>query len=166
MTVPSHNLTRVLSSGLKEMLCNYVKVLKIRRTMNSTTLRKLNVAMNEAKALFEAGKYSQSITKYQEIINSNPRSVPALTKLAQSYEKVKDNDKAINTYKNILNLKPKITHVHQIKLARLLAKENDNENAIKNYKAALGQSVDQPSWVYFGLGRALMEVKKEQANLK
>lgn len=118
----------------------------------------MNAFLDEADRLFESGHYPEAINKYKEIIKTNPEYIPALFKLALSYNKINESDREIAVYERILELKPNRDKA-LAKLARLQASQNDYDSAIANFKKAISLNQNQPDWVFISLGNALKRSK-------
>jgi tetratricopeptide (TPR) repeat protein len=116
--------------------------------------------MTEAEQLFKDGKYAEAVSKYDAIVQQNPEYVPALSKLARSYDKIGSADRAIATYQKILSLKPNKAKT-QAKMAKLMAKQGNADGAIEAYKKAISLNSEQPDWVYKGLASLMKKSKKE-----
>ncbi len=119
--------------------------------------------LNEGDSFFAAADYSQAINKYKEVIQSNSEYIPALNKLATCCIKMEAEDKAIAVFKRIIDINPNRAMPHA-KLARLLSKKDSDEEAIAEYKKALSLDLEQPDWVFMGLGRAIRKLKQAQSS--
>ena len=117
--------------------------------------------LSEGDKFFDAGEYALAIGKYKEVVQENPEYIAVLNKLAASCIKMNAEDQAMTVFKRIIEINPN-NQVAHAKLARLLAKHGSTQEAVKEYKSAISLEVDQPDWVYIGLGKALQQSKKAQ----
>jgi tetratricopeptide (TPR) repeat protein len=116
--------------------------------------------MTEAEQLFKEGKYAEAASKYELIVQQNSEYVPALSRLAKSYDKMGVADRSIALYQKILALKPNKAKT-QAKMAKLMAKQGNADGAIEAYKKAIALNAEQPDWVYKGLASLMKKSKKE-----
>ena len=116
--------------------------------------------LSEGDNFFAMADYNQAINKYKEVIKENPEHTPALNKLATCCIKTNADDQAIAVFKRIIDIEPNRQMAHA-KLARLLYKKGAMKEAIAEYKNAINLDVDQPDWVFIGLGKALSYIRRE-----
>jgi TonB family protein len=64
-------------------------------------------ANNRGDAHFDAGRYEDAVTAYQEAIKLFPRFVDALVNLGDALRELKRYDEAVNAYKQVVKLSPK-----------------------------------------------------------
>jgi len=119
--------------------------------------------MQEADKNFTAKNYPEAIIKYKEVVEVNPNYIPALNKLASSFQQTDAEEQATMILKRVVKLNPSNDRAYA-KIARLQAKKGEIQNAIFGYKKAISINYDQPDWVFIGLGRALRLLKQSDAN--
>ena len=122
----------------------------------------LQLKLDEADRLLESEDYVQASNKYKEVIKAESECVPALNKLAVCCTRVNAEDDAIAVLRRIVEIRPNNSLFHA-KLARLLLKKEAFSEAVKEYKSAIGLNLEQPDWVFIGLGRAMQKLKKAQS---
>lgn len=68
---------------------------------------KASEANNRGDAHFDAGRYEDAVTAYQEAIRLYPRFVDAFLNLGDALKELKRYDEAVNAYKEVVKLNPK-----------------------------------------------------------
>jgi tetratricopeptide (TPR) repeat protein len=124
------------------------------RSDEGSMTKDFRVKINQARKSFETKNYSDAVKQYSEIVKNHPEFIPALSKLANSYEKMGSIERAINIYQRIIKLDPYKAKT-QIKLAQLMAKQKNTKGAIQAFKTAISLEPEQPDWVYTNLGNLL-----------
>lgn len=84
--------------------------------------KEFRIKIKQARQSFETKNYSEAVQQYSKIVKNYPKFIPALSKLANSYEKMGSIDRAINVYQRIIKLDPSKVRV-QIKLGQLMAQQ-------------------------------------------
>ena len=118
------------------------------------------IKLHEANNFFDSGDYMTAIDRYKEIIRENPEYISALNKLAESYIKVNDEDKAAMVFKRITEIKPNKDSTYR-RLGKLMLKQGKNLEASQQYKKAISINPEQPDFVFIGLGKALNHIRRE-----
>jgi|TARA_B100000795_G_C22771646_1_gene428148 tetratricopeptide (TPR) repeat protein len=74
--------------------------------MNKVADKKFSDIFHEAEKLYKEKNYLESLTKYKEILNLNPKHISVLNNIALNYEKLDDNNEAINYYEQCIQILP------------------------------------------------------------
>ncbi|MBL7935425.1 MAG: tetratricopeptide repeat protein, partial [Bacteroidia bacterium] len=91
--------------------------------------------LNKIKLLRQLKKYSETEAEFKKLIQSNPTEARYYTYLAEFYQEIGQNNKAMDTYKEILKIDSKNPMVH-LALADYYKNQNDKENFYKEVKIA------------------------------
>ncbi|MBI3519147.1 MAG: tetratricopeptide repeat protein [Bacteroidetes bacterium] len=91
--------------------------------------------LNKIKILRQLKKNSEAEVEFKKLIQSNKTEARYYTYLAEFYQETNQNDKAMDTYKEILKVDPKNPMVH-LALADYYKSQNDKENFYKEVKMA------------------------------
>ena len=119
----------------------------------------LKANMRKVRKLFKDENYHSVVEYCNSILEEYPQNIPALSKLANSYEKIGSIQSAMAAYKRIVQIDNSKDKVH-LKLGKLLFKQNNFQGALQAYKKAVVINPDQPYWVYSDIGAMLRTIKK------
>lgn len=119
----------------------------------------LKANMRKVRKLFENENYHSVVDYCNSILEEYPENIPALSKLANSYEKIGSIQLAIAAHKRIVQIDNSKNKVY-LKLGKLLFEQNNFQEALQAYKKAVVINPDQPHWVYSDIGAMLRTIKK------
>ena len=112
--------------------------------------------LNEGDNLVEQQKYHEAIEQYSQVIQSNPDYVPALRKIALSYEMSNQLEQAISSYQRVTELAPK-NAINYAKLANVLNKQGKSVEAIAAYNKVVELKPEQSDKFYLKFGDLLKQ---------
>lgn len=91
--------------------------------------------LNKIKLLKQLKKTNEVVVEFKKLIQSNINEARYYTYLAEFYQETNQNDKAMDTYKEILKIDPNNPMVH-LALADYYKNQNDLDNFYKEIKIA------------------------------
>ncbi len=91
--------------------------------------------LNKIKLLRQLKKNNEAEAEFKKLIQSNKTEARYYTYLAEFYQETNQNDKAMETYQEILKIDPKNPMVH-LALADYYKSQNDKENFYNEVKIA------------------------------
>jgi tetratricopeptide (TPR) repeat protein len=92
-----------------------------------------------------AEKYDLAIAEYRTMVSNDPKSVQQRLRLGEAYELKGDYNKAVETYKQALELSPKDDPVSSLSLAAAMAKAGHTIEAKGQYESVLRSHPDNLS---------------------
>lgn len=146
---------------------NYEKALEFANLIKAHPMSNhIQSGENIAKILFEEGKIDDSIELLKSLIAEDPNNIGLKKELAKAYEKNKNFESAVNTYKKILDSAnaEDITKIHfeisniYSNWAMHLFSNNENEECFKHFILAL-KYCNQNSDIYYRLGNVNQLIK-------
>lgn len=99
----------------------------------STKNKRAEAAFHRAVKHFEQSSYKLAEEGFLNAVSLDPKFIEAYQMLATLYEEIKDNPKAIDNYKKVINLNPKFFENNYYYLANLQLKEGLYIEAIENF---------------------------------
>ncbi len=114
---------------------NYEKSFKTYEELEKKFGQNEAFSLNKIKLLKQLRKNAEAEQELKKLIQSNPEEARYYTYLAEFYQENKQNDKAMDVYKDILKVDPKNPMVH-LALADYYKSQNDKENFYKEVKIA------------------------------
>ena len=102
------NLAKVLTWAGKTEEANRA-ALKADRLMPNTDVEAIYLAGN---ALLQSGKIEEAIPKYEAALRLNPDHIGSLNALGAAYFQSKQRSRAIETWKRVLEIDPRLPAVH------------------------------------------------------
>jgi len=114
---------------------NYEKSYKIYDDLEKKFGQNEAFTLNKVKLLKQLKKNNEVEIELQKLIQLNKSEARYYTYLAEFYQETNQNDKAMDTYKEILKIDPKNPMVH-LALADYYKSQNDKENFYKEVKIA------------------------------
>ncbi len=118
---------------------NYEKSYKTYDELEKKFGQNETFTLNKIKLLKQLKKNNEIEVEFKKLIASNPSEARYYTFLAEFYQETNQNDKAMNTYQEILKIDPKNPFVH-LALAEYYKVQNDKENFYKEIKIAFENS--------------------------
>jgi tetratricopeptide (TPR) repeat protein len=111
----------------------------------------------KAETLFDAGEFEKARLEYKNVLQIDPKDIPARYKLGLVLEKMQDYRQAVAQYKAVIDLDE--THVDaRIHLGQFYLLANSVELAVEEAKAALKYAPDNPDALAF---RGAIKVKQQ-----
>ena len=126
--------------------------------------------LNKIKLLKQLKKTTEVEAEFKKLIQANPTETRYYTYLAEFYQEVNQNDKALATYEGVLKTEPNNPIIH-LALADYYKSQNDKENFYKHIKIAFeNPDLDPDIKVkilksYYELTEINSDYKKEAAEL-
>jgi Tfp pilus assembly protein PilF len=121
----------------------------------------LKTVYDQGNALFDQKQYAQAAAKFQEALplakGKNREAV--LTRLADSYAKAKDKDKAVATYQEAIQADPTSAGLHN-NLGNVYADSGDIDKAKAEFQKAAELDPTGAAQYYFNLGAVLYNTGK------
>ena len=74
--------------------------------MNKEAEKIFSDSFHEAEKLYKEKNYLESLKKYKKILNLNPKHISILNNIALNYEKLNENNEAINYYEQCIQILP------------------------------------------------------------
>ena len=136
------------------------KIMSSNSSLQDSTKIDLKARMRKVRKLFEDENYHSVVDYCNNILEEYPENIPALSKSANSYEKIGSIQSAMAAYKRILQIDNSKDKVH-LKLGKLLLEQNNFKGALQAYKKAVVINPDQPYWVYSDIGAMLRTIQKK-----
>ena len=112
--------------------------------------------LSEGDNLVAQQQYDEAIEQYSQVIQSNPDYVPAIRKIALSYEMSNQLEQAISNYQRLTELKPNNANVYK-RLANVLNEQGNSSEAIAAYNKVIELQPDQSERIYLKLGDLLKQ---------
>ncbi len=91
---------------------------------------------NAGQALFEKRRYQQALQAFEEAVKLDGNNAQAYRGIAKTYQKLKDNDKAIGNFKMATTVKPDYVEAHY-ELGNMYYNLKKYKDAQASFKAAL-----------------------------
>ncbi len=121
----------------------------------------LKTTYDQGNALFDQKQYAEAAAKFQEALplakGKNREAV--LTRLADSYAKAKDKDKAVATYQEAIQADPTSAGLHN-NLGNVYADSGDIDKAKAEFQKAAEMDPTGAAQYYFNLGAVLYNTGK------
>lgn len=116
---------------------------------------------NEASALFDQKKYPEAAEKFQQALPmaTGKNKIVVLERLADTYDKAKQTDKAEEAYKQVIELDPTNGDIHN-NLGNLYASSGKVEEAKAEFQKASEVNPTGAAGYYFNLGAVLYNTGK------
>lgn len=114
---------------------NYEKSFKVYDELEQKFGQNETFTLNKIKLLKQLKKNAEAETEFKKLIKQNPTEVRYYTYLAEHYQDTKQEEKALDTYKEILKFEPNNPMVH-LAFADYYKLKNDKENFFKEIKIA------------------------------
>lgn len=124
-------------------------------------MNNLKAVFNEGNALFDEQKYPEAAEKYQQALPlaKGKNHVVVLERLADTYAKAKENDKAIATYQEAIAADPTSAGMHN-NLGNVYANTGKTEMAKQEFQKAAEIDPAGAAQYYFNLGAVLYNTGK------
>ena len=101
----------------------------------------------------------EAVVLCEDVLRSSPNSVEALYDLGLAYQGLRENDRALDAYRSVLEVNPDF-HIAHISVGRILVLEGRLEDAIAVYKQAIEKAEKESlngAWAHVDLGDAYLK---------
>jgi tetratricopeptide (TPR) repeat protein len=115
--------------------------------------------ISEGISLNDAGRYSDAILKYKQVLNESPDAIEAIYELGYLYFLIKDYENALPLARRGLQYKSEVLPNLYVLLGNTLDEMGKRDEAIEIYKEALKRS-PKTALLHFNFGLALMRAGK------
>lgn len=112
------------------------------------------------RGYLETGRHKKGIDLLQKVLGDYPNSITDLFNMALAYDKIGDDDAAMNTYKKVLQIKPDYPKAHN-NMANIYLKRNNPDKALQELKLA-ARLEPENSVIHFNVGMVEIIMKRYQ----